>query len=102
MKKTVFLRGPKQAHKVLTEVLWPLVKSWLICGGGALVVTAKPETRSLEQNARIAWPLRLTSTICLEWPHEAPAHQNQQNLADGVFRRGEPKIERGGCGKIGG
>ena len=50
MKKTLILREPKQAHKVLTEVLWPLVKSWLICGGGALVLTVKPETRSLEQN----------------------------------------------------
>lgn len=50
MRRTIFLREPKQAHKVLTEVLWPAVKSHLICGGGALVVTVKPETRSDAEN----------------------------------------------------
>ena len=53
MKKTLILREPKQAHKVLTEVLWPLIKSHLLCGGGALVVTVKPETRTLAQNYRL-------------------------------------------------
>ena len=52
MKKTIFLREPLQAHKALTAVLWPLIKSHLLCGGGALVVTVKPETRSLDQNAK--------------------------------------------------
>ena len=51
MKKTMFLREPKQAYKVITDILWPAVKSWLICGGGALVVTVKPEARTLPQNA---------------------------------------------------
>lgn len=50
MRKTVFLCEPKQAHQALTAVLWPLIKSHLLCGGGALVVTVKPETRTLEQN----------------------------------------------------
>lgn len=52
MKKTVFCREPKQAHQVLTAVLWPLIKSYLLCGGGALVVSVRPETRTLEQNAK--------------------------------------------------
>ena len=52
MKKTVVLREPIQAHKVLTAVLWPAVKSWLLCGG-ALVLTVKPETRTLAQNSRL-------------------------------------------------
>lgn len=52
MRKTIICREPLQAHKALTAVLWPLIKSWLLCGGGALVVMAKPETRSLEQNAK--------------------------------------------------
>lgn len=53
MKCVIFCREAKQAHKALTAVLWPLIKSWLLCGGGVLVVTAKPETRSLRQNARL-------------------------------------------------
>lgn len=52
MKKTVILREPKQAHQVLTDVLWPAVKSWLLCDGGALVVTVKPETRKESQSRR--------------------------------------------------
>ena len=93
MKKTVFLRGPKQAHKVLTEVLWPLVKSWLICGGGALVVTAKPETRSLEQNARmwamlsdisrqVVWHGRKLSPE--EWKHVFTAALKKQDVVPGL------------------
>lgn len=55
MKKTVFLREPKQAHKALTEVLWPLIKSHLLCGGGALVVSVRPETRREWQNRKFHW-----------------------------------------------
>ena len=50
MKKTIFCREPLQAHKALTVVLWPLIKSWLLCGGGALTVTVKPEKRSDAEN----------------------------------------------------
>lgn len=45
MKASVTCRDAQQAHKVLNAVLWPQVKSWLVCGGGALVVSVKPETR---------------------------------------------------------
>lgn len=51
MKASVTCRDAQQAHKVLNAVLWPQVKSWLVCGGGALVVSVKPETRTLSQNA---------------------------------------------------
>ena len=52
MKASVTCRDAQQAHKVLNAVLWPQVKSWLVCGGGALVVSVKPEKRSLDQNAK--------------------------------------------------
>ena len=52
MKASVTCRDAQQAHKALTAVLWPAIKSWLICGGGAIVVSAKPEKRSLDQNAK--------------------------------------------------
>ena len=50
MRKTIICREPLQAHKAINAVLWPLVKGHLICGGGALVVTVKPETRSDAEN----------------------------------------------------
>lgn len=52
MKATIFCRDAQQAHTAINAVLWPKIKSWLVCGGGALVVTVKPEKRSLDQNAK--------------------------------------------------
>ena len=67
MKKTVTLHEPKQAHKVLAEVLWPLVKNWLICGGGALVVTVKLLNRTLDQNAKFHAICEDLARSNLEW-----------------------------------
>ena len=50
MKHTIICRDAQQAHKALNDVLWPKVKSWLVCGGGALVVTVKPEDRRDNHN----------------------------------------------------
>ena len=50
MKAVIFCREPVQAHKALTAVLWPQIKSHLVCGGGALVVTVKPENRRDSHN----------------------------------------------------
>jgi len=97
LKKTIFCREPKQAHQVLTAVLWPLIKGWLICGGGALAVTVKPETRSLEQNARlwamladvsrqVVWHGRKLSPE--EWKHVFTAALKKQDVVpslDGGF-----------------
>ena len=52
MRKIIFCREPKQAHQVLTAVLWPLIKSWLLCGGGALAVSVRPETRTMTDAQR--------------------------------------------------
>jgi hypothetical protein len=93
MKKTIFCREPLQAHKALTVVLWPLIKSWLLCGGGALVVTVKPETRSLEQNARmwamladvsrqVVWHGRKLSPE--EWKHVFTAALKKQDVVPGL------------------
>ena len=93
MKKTVILREPIQAHKALTAVLWPAVKSWLLCGGSALVVTVKPETRTLAQNARL-WAMladvsqqvvwhgrKLTDE---EWKHVFTAAVKKQDAVPGL------------------
>lgn len=41
---------PVQSHKVLTQQIWPLLKS-LLMAGHRMVVEIKPETRTLAQNA---------------------------------------------------
>lgn len=66
MKQTLVMREPVQAHKALTESLWPHVKSWLICNGSRLVVTVKPETRSLAQNARL-WAMLTDISQQVDW-----------------------------------
>lgn len=55
MKATYILRDPQQAFSVLTKTLWPALKSWLVCGGGALVIKCSPETRKESQNRRFHW-----------------------------------------------
>lgn len=48
IKITLF--EPVQAHKVLTQQIWPLIKASLMAGH-RMVVEVRKETRSLEQNA---------------------------------------------------
>jgi len=50
MNQTLILHEPVQAHKALTAILWPLIKSWLICNGSRLVLTVKLEKRTDPQN----------------------------------------------------
>lgn len=50
MKTSIVCHDAQQAHKALTAVLWPKVKAHLICGGGKLVVTVKPEDRKDSHN----------------------------------------------------
>ena len=46
---------PVQAHKAIQAQVWPQLKAMLMAGH-RMVVEVKPETRSLEQNARL-WAL---------------------------------------------
>jgi len=49
---TITALNPVQAHKALTQQLWPFVKSMTIAGH-QLTITAKPVTRSSSQNAKL-------------------------------------------------
>ena len=51
MKKTFILREPVQAHKVLTEQVWPYVKAMLLAGN-ELKMSIGDINRTLEQNSR--------------------------------------------------
>ena len=48
----ITLFEPVQAHKVLTQQIWPLIKASLMAGH-RMVVEVRKETRSLEQNRRL-------------------------------------------------
>ena len=83
---------PVQAHKVLTQQIWPLLKS-LLMAGHRMVVEIKPETRSLAQNARL-WAL-LTDLAkqvdwygrklsAEEWKHVMTASMTKQDVVPGI------------------
>lgn len=90
VKMTLF--EPVQAHKVLTQQIWPLIKASLMAGH-RMVVEVKPETRSLAQNAllwatlddiskQVDWYGRkLTSE---EWKHVFTASLAKQDVVPGI------------------
>jgi hypothetical protein len=51
MKKTFFFREPVQAHKVLTEQVWPYIKAMLVADH-VLKISIGDINRTLEQNSR--------------------------------------------------
>lgn len=53
MKQSYRLQDPVQAHKCLTNTIWPDVKVWLVSTQTPLSLSIKPVTRSAEQNARL-------------------------------------------------
>jgi hypothetical protein len=83
---------PVQAHKVLTQQIWPLLKS-LLMAGHRMVVEIKPETRTLTQNARlwamltdvakqVDWYGRKLSAE--EWKHVMTASMTKQDVVPGI------------------
>lgn len=89
---TLALSDPVQAHKTLTMTVWPLVKASLIAGR-RMTVEVKPETRSLQANARM-WAMlaeiskqvdwhgrRLTATA---WKHVFTAALTKQDVVPGI------------------
>lgn len=83
---------PVQAHKVLTQQIWPLLKSMLMAGQ-RVVVEIKPETRTLAQNARlwamltdvskqVNWYGRKLSEE--EWKHVFTASLAKQDVVPGI------------------
>jgi hypothetical protein len=86
------LLEPVQAHKVLTQQIWPLLKS-LLMAGHRMVVEIKPETRTLAQNARlwamltdvakqVNWYGRKLSQE--EWKHVFTASLSKQDVVPGI------------------
>ena len=83
---------PVQAHKILTQQIWPLIKASLMAGH-RMVVDIKPETRTLAQNARlwamltdvskqVDWYGRKLTTE--EWKHVFTASLAKQDVVPGI------------------
>lgn len=83
---------PVQAHKILTQQIWPLIKASIIAGH-RMMVEVKQETRSLEQNSRL-WAMltdvskqvtwygrKLTPE---EWKHVFTAALEKQDVVPGI------------------
>lgn len=62
---TVPMIEPVQAHKALTNTVWPQLKAMLIAGH-RMLVEVKPETRSLAQNRRL-WSMLTDISEQVEW-----------------------------------
>lgn len=56
---------PVQAHKAIQAQVWPQLKAMLMAGH-RMVVEVKPETRSLEANARM-WAMLAEISEQVEW-----------------------------------
>lgn len=56
---------PVQAHRAIQATVWPTLKAMLMAGH-RMVVEVKPETRSLEQNARL-WAMLTEISEQVDW-----------------------------------
>ncbi len=90
IKITLF--EPVQAHKVLTQQIWPLIKASLMAGH-RMVAEVKKETRSLEQNARMWAMLTDVSKQVVwygrkltpeDWKHVFTASLTKQEVVPGI------------------
>lgn len=64
MNRTAVLTNPQQAHSAM-RALWEACRPYLM-GGGRLVVTVKPETRTTAQNARL-WAMLTDVAEQVQW-----------------------------------
>lgn len=84
--------NPQQAHAAMTRQIWPQLKA-MLTAGHRMVLTLKPETRSLAQNARlwamltdishqVDWYGRKLSPE--EWKHVFSASLKKQDVVPGL------------------
>lgn len=62
---TVRMWEPVQAHRAIQATVWPQLKAMLMAGH-RMVVEVKPETRSLEANARM-WAMLTEISQQVDW-----------------------------------
>lgn len=76
---------PCQAQKALTVTLWPHLKAMLLAGH-RMVVEVKPETRSLEANARM-WAMLTEISEQVDWYGKKLSPEDWKHVFTASLRR---------------
>jgi hypothetical protein len=92
---------PVQAHRALTATIWPQLKAMLMAGH-RMVVEVKPETRSLEQNARL-WAMLTEISEQVDWYGKKLSPEDWKHLFTASLRKLEvvPNLEGTGFVALG-
>ena len=90
--------NPVQAHQIIQVQLWPLVKA-LTVAGHRLVVTAKPETRSTAQNARL-WAMLTEISQQVDWYGRKLSPEDWKNVFSSALRKLEVVPNLDGTGFV--
>jgi hypothetical protein len=84
MKATLALYNAQQAHSALSEV-WPHIKAYLMAGH-RLQFSVKPQTRSLEQNARL-WAMLTEISEQVEWYGRKLTPENWKHIFSAALKK---------------
>ena len=84
MNTTLALYNPQQAHSALSEV-WPQIKAYLMAGH-RLQFSVKPQTRSLEQNARL-WAMLTDISEQVEWYGRKLTPENWKHVFTAALKK---------------
>jgi hypothetical protein len=84
MKATLALYNPQQAHSALSEV-WPHIKAYLMAGH-RLQFSVKPQTRSLEQNARL-WAMLTDISNQVDWYGRKLSPENWKHVFTAALKK---------------
>lgn len=92
---------PVQAHKAIQAQVWPQLKAMLMAGH-RMVVEVKPETRSLEQNARL-WAMLTEISQQVDWYGKKLSPEDWKHLFSSTLRKLEvvPNLEGTGFVALG-
>lgn len=84
MNTTLPLYNPQQAHSAIRE-LWPQIKAYLMAGH-RLQFSVKPQTRSLEQNARL-WAMLTDISEQVEWYGRKLSPENWKHVFTAALKK---------------
>lgn len=92
---TLLLRDPIQAHKLLTEQVWPYIKSATMAGH-RLHLEVRPDTRSLEQNRKM-WSMLHAIAAQIDWYGQRLSAEDWKHLFSAAMKkhRAVPGIDGG-------
>jgi hypothetical protein len=82
---TVRMWEPVQAHRAIQATVWPQLKAMLMAGH-RMVVEIKPETRSLEQNARL-WAMLTEISEQVDWYGQRLTPEEWKDVFSAAMKR---------------